>query len=169
MSGSKSSPICLHDDDDNNFDVDELDILSAPERRRFVRRFRQIYEWARTLHQPRACWRDWLSGQNHLGWEFWLDSFESGLPDAVKKLISRLRPPTTEELLEVGWVDEPGSGVYMKMARAEHDSGLPNVLYVGFTSATAYARAEWGLHRRRRQHEQDWVNGDGCVPSLSLS
>jgi len=148
-------------DSDDSSSVCDTPVLSPSEELRFSRRFRRIYEWARTLHQPIPFWQQMVAGPDHLGATFWEETFRDGLPEQVLKLLARLETPTLDELLECGWIEEQCMGVYCKIAVAGEGTGLPNVLYVGYSCATAINDYEWGVQGRMRQHLGDWRRSEG--------
>lgn len=102
-------------------------------------------------------WRDTLASADGLGEEFWRELFLEGLRPGVWELLTEKDAPSTDDLLEIGWVEENGLGVYAKIAKSNRRN-TQDLVYVGMGAATqCYS---WGLNGRRKQHEYDWR--DGC-------
>jgi hypothetical protein len=122
---------------------------------RFGLRFRAIYQWVVGMRHVIPFWRDNLGGENGLGEDFWRNLFLEGLRPGVYQLLTERDPPSIWDLLDIGWVEENGLGVYCKIALCE-DGSSDDVIYVGMAAATQCNN--WGLTGRRYGHQSDWNN-----------
>lgn len=97
--------------------------------------------------QMTQMWREALQQRST---EQWLSSISMGVPEDVKRVLGRLRPPTWEELRSLPLVDTNDAGVYARLVTSNYELQMVRDRYLYVGSASKYGD---GLNLRIAQHK----------------